>query len=72
MKKSRRIIQAWHAAGMPKLKMGIQFLLENLKRRDHSEDLGVKERIILERELEGVDWIRLAQDRDRWRLLRSR
>jgi hypothetical protein len=40
--------------------------------RDHSEDLGVGDKIILEWILgkwsgEGVDWIHLAQDRDQWR-----
>jgi hypothetical protein len=54
--------------------MHTKFLSENLKGRDHSEDLGVDGKIILEwilRELgwKGVDWIYLAQDRDRWRAL---
>ena len=43
----------------------------NLRAGDHLEDLGVDGRIILERILEkwyeGVDWIDLAQDTDRWR-----
>jgi hypothetical protein len=42
--------------------------------RDYAEDLGVDARIILERILietdwEGVDWIHLAQDKDYWRAL---
>jgi hypothetical protein len=42
--------------------------------RDHLEDTGVDERIILRwmfRKLlcGGMDWIELAQDRDRWRAL---
>jgi hypothetical protein len=46
--------------------------LENLKRRDNSEDQGIDGRIILEwifreMKLEGVDWMHLAQDRDQWR-----
>jgi hypothetical protein len=45
------------------------FRLENLKGRDHSEDLGVDEMIMLKwilREVvwEGVHWIQMAQDRD--------
>jgi len=43
--------------------------LENLKGRDHSEDLGIDGKTILEWSLgkwgwESVDWIHLAQDRD--------
>jgi hypothetical protein len=43
--------------------------LESLKRRDHLEDLGVDEKIILEWILGKYggkvwDWIHLAQDRD--------
>jgi hypothetical protein len=42
-----------------------------LKGRDHSEGLGVDDRIILEwilteAEWEFVNWIYLAQDRDQW------
>ena len=40
--------------------------------RDHLEDLGVDGRIILKMELQEVermDWIDLAQDRDSWRTL---
>jgi hypothetical protein len=47
-------------------------LVESLKERDHSEDNGVDGRMgsewILGRLTGGVDWIRLAQDRDRWRV----
>jgi hypothetical protein len=43
--------------------------LENLKGRDHVEDLGV-DRKINRKDLrlgwEGVDWIHLSQDRDRF------
>jgi hypothetical protein len=46
--------------------------LENLKRRDHLEELGLDGRIILKwmfREIccEGVDWMRMVQDRQKWR-----
>jgi hypothetical protein len=52
--------------------MSAQFWLESLKRRDHSEYLRVYGRIILkwifeEVAWDGVDWIDLAQDRDRCR-----
>jgi len=46
-----------------------QFWSEILKGRDHSEDLGVYGRIILKWIIEcgeGMDWMRLAQDRDQW------
>ena len=46
----------------------------NLRERDHLEDLGVDGRIILRRIFRkwdggGMDWIDLAQERDRWRTL---
>jgi hypothetical protein len=43
------------------------FLLENLKGRDHSENLGINGKTILECMWEVVDWMHLAQDRDQWR-----
>jgi hypothetical protein len=41
----------------------------SLKGRDHSEDIGIDGRRMLERktECEGVDWMDLAQGRDQWR-----
>jgi hypothetical protein len=43
------------------------FWLENLKERDHFEDLKVDGRDLRQTGWEGVDWIHLAQDRDLWR-----
>jgi hypothetical protein len=47
----------------------IEFWLGNLSERDHLEDTGVDGRIILKWVFEkwdgGIDWIDLAQDRDR-------
>jgi len=44
---------------------------ENLKKRDYLENLGVDGRIILKLNFQecdgGMDWIVLAQCRDRWR-----
>jgi hypothetical protein len=54
-----------------------RFLWESLKERDHSEDQGVGGRMGLEWILDslvggvGVDWVCLAQDRDRWRAVVS-
>jgi hypothetical protein len=46
-------------------------LWENLRERGHFEDPGADGRIILKWILEkldqGMDWIDLGQDRDRWR-----
>jgi hypothetical protein len=52
----------------------IGFWWGNLWERDHRVDTGVDGRIMLrwilkKWEGEGTDWIRLAQDRDRWRAL---
>jgi hypothetical protein len=43
-----------------------------LNGRNHSEDRRWKDNIkidVMETELEGVDWIHLAQDRDQWQAL---
>jgi hypothetical protein len=50
----------------------VQGLWENLRERDHWGDLGVDGRIrqiFREWEVEVMDWIEMAQDRDRWRAL---
>jgi len=51
-----------------------KFSSENLKGRDHSEDIRVDGRITLELILRGLGWegvyyIHVAQDRDQWRPL---
>jgi len=47
--------------------------LKKLRERDHLEDTGVDGRTTLKRvfkkQNEHLDWIVLAQDRDRWRAL---
>jgi hypothetical protein len=49
------------------------FWWRNLRERNHLEDPGVDGRIILRwlfsKWDRGVDWIDLAQDKDRWRAL---
>jgi hypothetical protein len=59
---------ARHVALMREIRKSPKFCLENLKGRDHSEDIGVDGRIILEGILgwEGVDWIHVVQDRGQW------
>ena len=51
----------------------VQSFGETWGERDHLENQGVDGRIILKLMLEkwdgGTDWIYLAQDRDRWRVL---
>jgi hypothetical protein len=44
---------------------------ENLKERDHLEDIGIGGIIILNREIgwESVDWFHLTQDRGQWWIL---
>jgi len=54
--------------------MRIVFWLQNLKRRDHSEHLGIDGRIIWEQILrnyggECVDWMHLHHGRDQWRAI---
>jgi hypothetical protein len=52
-----------------------KFWWESSKERDHSGDQGIGGRMgsewILGRFAGGVDWIQLAQDRDRWRAVVS-
>jgi hypothetical protein len=56
--------------------MHIIFWLENLKGRNHCEDLDVDGSIILEcisgKWCEVVDWMNLDQDSDQWRVLLNR
>jgi len=71
MIKSRRMRLAGHVAHMGEERGCIGFWWGNRRERDHCGDLGVDGWIIL-----GwisrrwyMDWIGLAQDRDRWRTL---
>jgi hypothetical protein len=64
----------WHVWGRGELYIGCWW--GNLRERDHWGDPNVDGRIILRwifRKWEGVcvDWMELAQDRDRWRALVS-
>jgi hypothetical protein len=61
----------WHAWN--RTQNCTRFWWERQKETDHSEDQGVGVRMrsewILGRLAEGVEWIQLAQDRDRWRAI---
>jgi hypothetical protein len=64
----------WHA--WERREKCTRFWWESPKERDHSEGQGVGRRMGSERILGrlawgGVDWIRLAQDRDQWRTVVS-
>jgi hypothetical protein len=64
----------WHA--WERREECIRFWWESLKERDHWEDQGVggkmgSEWILGRLAWGGVDWIRLAQNRDRWRAVVS-
>jgi hypothetical protein len=58
----------WHA--WERRQKCTRFWWESAKERDHLEDQGVGGKMgsefVREIGLGGVDWIRLAQDRDRW------
>jgi hypothetical protein len=54
--------------------MQIIFWLENMKVRDHLEDLGIRWEDNIRMDLReigwgNVDWIHLTQDRNQWRTL---
>jgi hypothetical protein len=67
--KSRR--WAGHVACMGEIEVYIGFWWEDPREGDHLGDPGVDGRIILKRIFKkwdrGMNWIELAQDRDRWR-----
>ena len=69
--KSRRLREAGHVAGMGRGEVHVGSEWKNLRVGEQLEDPGLDGRIILEWILEkwdeGMDWIDLAQDRDRWR-----
>jgi hypothetical protein len=72
--KSRGIRWAGHVARMGRGEVCAGFWWGNLRERDHLGDSGVDGRIILRRifrkwDVGGMDWIELAQDRERWRAL---
>lgn len=51
--------------------MHTQFWFKRLKGRDHPKDMGAdrtkhKKICFMKLEFEGVDWIHLSQNRDRW------
>ena len=69
--KSSRMRWAGHAARMGKGKAYTGFWLGNLRERDNLRDTRLDGRITLrwifrKWDVGGMDWIQLAQDRDRW------
>jgi hypothetical protein len=67
--KSRRIRWAGHVACMGRGEACTGFWWENLRERDRWRDPGVDRRIFRKWDVGGMDWIELAQDRDRCRAL---
>jgi len=72
--KSRRMSWAEHVARIGERRGVYRVLVGKPEGKNHLEDTGVNGRIILRCILRncdvgGVDWIDLAQDRDRWRAL---
>jgi hypothetical protein len=71
---SRRLRWAGHVARMGERRGAYRALVGNLREGNHLKDSDVNGRIILKWIFErlewvGLDWIDLAQDRDRWRAL---
>jgi CRISPR/Cas system-associated protein Cas7 (RAMP superfamily) len=73
MIKLRRMRWAGHVAHMVDMKNAYKILVGKPEGKRQSEDTGIYGRIILmdlrETGLDDVDWIHMAQDRDRWRAL---
>jgi hypothetical protein len=71
--KLRKLRWAGHVTRVGKRRDAYRALVGKPERRNHLEDPGVDGRIILKWTCEwldgGMDWIILAQDRDRWRAL---
>jgi hypothetical protein len=61
-----------HVARRGRREICTKFWPESLQGRRHSEDLGLDRSIrkdLREIGCEGVDWIHLAQDKDKWQVL---
>jgi hypothetical protein len=72
--KWRRMRWAGHVASTENRRGAYRILVGNLGERDHFGDPGVEGRIILRLifrkwDVGCMDWIEVAQDRDRWRAL---
>jgi hypothetical protein len=71
--KSRRMRWAGYVARMGKREVDTGFWWGDLREGDHLGDPGTDGRIILRRIFKkrdrGMNWIELAEDRDRWRAL---
>jgi hypothetical protein len=74
VKKSRRMRWTGHVTRMRRVGVYTGFWWGNLSERDHLGNPGIDGRIILSSifkkwDVGGMDWIELAQERDRWRAL---
>jgi len=72
--KSRRMRWAGHVAPMGERRGIYRVLVGKLRERDHLEDPSLDGRIdnmmdLQQMRCEGMDWIEVAKDRDRWRAL---
>jgi hypothetical protein len=65
--KSWRMRWAGHVSRMEEVRNTYEIFVEKLEGKNHSDDLGVDGRIILEWILGwDVEWMHLAQDRNQW------
>jgi hypothetical protein len=67
MMKSRKFRWAVHVADMEEMKNAVKLLTEE---PEEKSPLGRHRRILKEMEFEGVEWIQLARDSVKWRVIK--